>query len=211
MAKVIFPLGQYMGAFYPQVDAPLEHHLIRVGRGSPKLRDEDVLAMWGLLHPLDKVIDAVPTWDRPNVERLAADVGVDDAAELVDELLVLGVAVEVETSDQELLEFARGHRLRTLLHGLGNTFTDQDQFRIGLTEAEPVITVSAQEYELWQWSGRTATLWDTYELLTAVWSQAETSNVLNTDPAARLRADVETLRLHRLIGRGAAYLDVAVS
>ncbi len=207
MPKLIFPLGHYMGEFYPRVGEPRKHHIVRVGRGSPKLRDEDHMAMWGLLHPPAMMIEAVPTWDRATVEQLAVDMGVGNVAELVDELLFLGLAVEVDTSGDELVDFARRHRLRTLLHGLGNTFADQEQFGIGTVETGPVIAVGAQEYELWQWAAMTPTLWDTYQLLVAVWSHDEVTHPLNTDCAERLRADTESLRLHRLIGQGAAYLD----
>lgn len=210
MTRVIFPLGHYIGPFYPEQHAPLRHHIVRVGRETPKLADDTHMAVWALLHgPGPTAGGEGPAWTRQVVESICGDLDITGAARLVDELLHTGAAVEVDSHGDGLLEFAHAYRLRALLHGLGNTAEDHGRYGIGIPHVGPIVTVSIQEYELWQWAPVVPTLWDAYEMLTQVWRRTGAIHSLNTDPTERLRHDVENLTLHKLLGHGAAYLDEA--
>jgi hypothetical protein len=205
MTLVLFPLGHYFGAFHPGNGQPAEHHVVRVGSETPKLADPHV-QLWSLIHGPGPLTDEEIPWTRDTVEAIAGGLGVPGGSGIVDDLLELGAAVEVDTGTDSLEEFARGHRLRGLLHGLGNTAEDRHRYGIGVPGVGPLLRVDLREYELWQWGPLAPTLWDAYAMLTDVWRR--TGDVRDT-LGARLRDDVEALRLHRLLAHGAAYLDAA--
>lgn len=207
MAPLIFPLGHYFGRFYPERGAALQHHVVRVGRETPKLPDDAHMALWSLLHGLGSMTEDMPSWTRSAVEATANQLEIGDAAAIIDHLISIGVAVEVETEGDALMEFARTHRINTLLHGLGNTVDDVDSFGVGIPGVGPVVSMPIQEYELWQWGPIAPSLWDAYRLLTEVWRRTGATHVLNTDPAERLRYDVETMVWHKFLGHTIAYLD----
>lgn len=207
MPRLIFPLGHYIGPFYPEKGAPPEHHVVRVGRDTPKLSEEAHL-VWGLLHGLSAVTDHMPAWNRDSVRTIATELELPSVEDTIDELLRIGAAVEAELAPKGLVRFATSHRLNGLLHGLGNTADDLDHFGIGLpTMDKPVVRLPIQEYELWQWAPMAPTLWDAYQLLTDVWRHSGTAHPLNTDPLARLDHDLRAHTVHKLLGHGVAYLD----
>ena len=61
MARLVLPVGHYMGQFYAEPDGPLKYHIVRVGRRTTKLPDDAHMAVWGLLHSPSVMIDAIPT------------------------------------------------------------------------------------------------------------------------------------------------------
>jgi hypothetical protein len=208
MSDWIFPVGHYLGPFVPGRDVPAESHRIRVGDELVKLVTETEFMAWGLAHGLPDAVSSggAPVsgrvWTRAVMAAIAGGRGTTDLPDAVDGLLALGALVEVGPDAVDPAAFARNHRLRPLLAGLGTTAARPDRYRIGVFGEEPVAVVDAQVFDLWQWAPRVDTLWDLSEL------QADTAPLLGDDADG-----VPGLlhRVHTLVANGCGYLDVAAT
>ena len=109
---LVFPIGHYLGPFYPGENAPLKHHIVRVGWGTPKLPDDDHMSLWALSHGMSSRIGTTP-WTRRAVEDAAHEGGMNDPAPIFDTLLKLGVVVELG----DPMEFAKRYRMQALMSG----------------------------------------------------------------------------------------------
>ena len=200
----VFPLGHLLGPFHPGEDEPVEFHRVRIGADVLDLSPR-IAQVWYLAHGLGGIgpgsdrrwtrsalVDAV----RAQGDADAAD---EDAADAVTELIGTGALVEVGTGAMGPARFARGHRFQPLLMGLGSTVDRPDLFHIGLV-GEPIATVDALTFDLWQWAPRVADLRELVEV------QAATAPVLGDEVDDRL--DYLLWRLHVLLTHGCGYLDV---
>jgi len=199
---LVFPVGHYMGPFYPGKDAPLKHHIVRVGWDTPKLPDDDHLGVWALAHGLSTRIDTTP-WTRRAVEDAAREAGMADPARIYDSLLERGVIVEVH----DALEFAQRYRMQSLMVGLGNTPDDPLQSGIGLPGVTPAVMVPLKTYQLWQWGHLGNSLWLACQLLAEVGREASPESPQESDPEYVLQRAIGALRT--LIAHNVAYLDTA--
>lgn len=203
---LIFPIGHYMGPFYPAKDAPLKHHVIRVGWDTANLPEEDHFGVWAIAHGLRERISTTP-WTRGVVEAAATEAGVPDAAGIVDSLLDQGVLAEVAPGTDQAIAFARRYRMQSLMVGFGNSQDEPGWNAIGLPGLPPVLKVPIKEYELWQWGHLGTSLWHASELLAEVWRQGGSAEPADIDPVERLTHTLDTLRL--LVASNVAYLDLA--
>lgn len=203
---LVFPLGHYLGAPRPSAAGTVGHHVVRVGWQLHQLAEGEEMEVWSLAHGHPDVVGARP-WTRSMLDAVAADAGMAETGEALDRLIARGVAVEVPAAGPGLHEFARAHRLETLLLGLGDVPGDPDVDGIGLLGLPPVLTVPSPTFDTWS----TAHLWpDLAQAATGLAALAA------GDPAAGPgRADPEAVLgrivgedLHRLLCRHAAYLDV---
>jgi hypothetical protein len=96
-----------------------------------------------------------------------ADAGIEDAQRHVEALLRRGVLAAADDS----AGFAQQYRLLPLFIGLGNRPDDPDHFAIGVPGLEPLATVGATTYELWQWGWVAPSLWAHCEVLATIGEQ----------------------------------------
>lgn len=208
---LIFPIGHYMGAFYPAVGAPLTYHRIRIGDRSVRLDSDDEAAIWMLALGARNVAAGVP-WTRAKVEELARRRGLLEPVSVIDEFLEEGILAEVAPGTADAIAFARHHKVQPLMLGMGNTTENPLSFRIGYTD-RPAVEVSGTLYELWQW-GCLFDLWELCELLADVARDHPTpGEEPGQEPGQGLGQEPEQIltrflsSLHVLLSHEAVYVD----
>jgi hypothetical protein len=199
----VFPVGHYLGPHHPAAGAAPDSHRVRVGDEVVRLATGAELLVWGLAHGLPAA-SSTPgaVWTRDDIIRLATERVTADFSGVVADVLAAGALVEVGPDGVAPAVFARSHRLRPLLSGLGSGAGRPDRYRIGVFGEEPVAVVDVRVFDLWQWATRVATLADLNEM------QALTGPLLGDDDDG-----VPGLlhRIHLLLANGCGYLDVAAS
>jgi hypothetical protein len=194
----LFPLGHYLGPFFPGPGADLDGHRVRVGHEVVTLYGDTEFTVWALAHGLPGSSGDGP-WTKESVETAVREQTGADAGSAVDELLRAGVLVEVGDGAADPIEFGRRHRFRSLLVGLGASREQPDRFHIGLT-GRPLATVDGRAFEFWEWAPLHPTLWAAWQAAAAV----ETA-LGGTEPVVDGALD----RLQVLLAAGCGYLDVA--
>lgn len=150
MSAAVFPVGHGAGAFVPDDEPNPAHHVVRVGRSREELTESE-FGTWVLAHQ-------EPTTGDLTAAGLAQETG---------ELLRRGVLVEVS----DPVSFAHSYRLAPLFLGLGNQPDDLEHFHIGVPGLEPLATVDATAFELWQWGSVAPSLWSHCEVLATIKEQ----------------------------------------
>jgi hypothetical protein len=204
----VFPVGHYLGPFYPQRGAPLECHRVRIGHEVVKLFTDQEFAVWALAHGLPVASAGGPgqRWTRHAIADAGRGRGDADVSGVVVELLRDGSLVEV-AGGTDAVEFARAHRFQSLLLGLGASAERPDLFHIGLT-ARPLATVDGLAFEFWQWAPLHDSVWHACRALGAV-ATASGGGGPGADTGAGAHLVDEVLeRLHVLLANGCGYLDV---
>lgn len=204
-ARLIFPVGHYLGPFHAVADSPPLHHVVRVGWTAAHLPDEQHVDVWGLVHGLPARIEHV-RWTRAAVLAAADEVDLPDADATIDHLIELGVAVEVQPGTPQAVDFARSHRVQALLVGLGNTPDAAQPDGIGLIGLPPVVQVRPQVFEFWQLAQLWPTLWAGCEAFAQVARDQGDERAEQTDPEQILDYFLAALRI--LIAHNAVFLDV---
>ena len=143
----VFPVGHGAG---PEA----EHHVVRVGRTAERLSDAE-FDVWSLAHHWTTLAELVAEC------RAAA---VENAEQHVDALISRGLLTPVD----DATEFAHRYRLLPLFTGFGNRPDDLERFAIGVPGLEPLATVNASTYELWQWGWVAPSLWAHCEVLATI-------------------------------------------
>lgn len=205
-APLVFPVGHYMGPFHPDQNAPIKHHIVRVGWNTPKLPDEAHFNIWALAHGLPTRMDT--RWTRQAIIEAADEAGMAEAAAILDTLAGLGLIAEVIPETGQAREFAGSYRLQSLMIGLGNTPEDPVLDGIGWAGLPPVVKVRPRIFHVWQLAHLWPSLWSACEGL--AWANAQVPEDTfpeYTDPRGVLDLILEALRA--LIWCSAAYLDVA--
>jgi len=200
---LIFPVGHYTGPFHAARGAPPQHHTLRVGWNERQLAEGAEVSLWMLSHGFLDVISVRP-WTRSTLLEAADAAKFGDAAAQLNDLLERGVLVAVQRGGDDTETFARGHRIESLLVGLGNTPDKPLDFGIGLPGVGPAVLVDDLLYQFWLWGHFTPSLWEACEVLAA--ANVEVGSGPTTPPAM---LDSVLAGLHRLTAAGAAYLDVA--
>jgi hypothetical protein len=203
----LFPLGHYLGPFFPGPGADPDGHRVRVGHEVVTLFSDTEFTVWALAHGLPGSTGSTGSsgatgdgpWTRESVEAAVRERAGADSGAAVDELLREGVLVEVRAGAADPVEFGRRHRFRSLLVGLGASREQPDRFHIGLT-GRPLATVDSLAFELWEWAPLHPTLWAAWQAAAAV----ETA-LGGTEPVVDGALD----RLQVLLAAGCGYLDVA--
>lgn len=210
----IFPIGHYCGVSPHGPDSAVTDqggHLVRVGYGLERLTDDE-FGIWILAHGLTEV--GRDDWTAEHILDRAAETGVANPAEHLDELFARGLLALVPTRPEyadESVAFASAYRIGPLLVGLGavpDEPNEPDQHAIGVPGVGTAALLDPACYELWQRSGAAATVWqlcqERVERTTAISSGLE--GLLDpTRLLAQLLGELRTLIVH-----GCAYLDVAV-
>lgn len=206
---LVFPVGHYMGPFHPKSNAPVQHHIVRVGWDTPKLPDEAHLDVWALAHGRPNAAASV-RWTRQAIIDTAAQAEIPGAAEILDTLAERGLIAEVSSGPGKAREFAEAYRIQSLMIGLGNTPEDPVLDGIGLAGIPPVVKVRPRIFEFWQWAHLWPNLWAACEGLAWVAAQAQDGRrPEESDPETLLDFILEALRV--LISHNAVYLDVATA
>lgn len=165
---------------------------------------DDHFAVWSAAHGTPDAVDDERPWHRQAVEADPRVAGHTGGADLVDQLLGLGLLVEVTPGTEQALEFARTHRLVPLMLGLGNSSDEAGMFGIGFLH-QPVMEVSYSIYDVWQWSTMDDSLWATCQNAADVARRAGATQPESIDAAALLTGFLPAL--HALLVPHAAYLD----
>jgi hypothetical protein len=197
----VFPVGHYLGPFYPGRDADPGGHRVRVGHEVVTLFTETEFAVWTLAHGLPEAAGAAGSvrWTRRSIETAVRQQNGAEAGGVVGDLLRDGVLVEVGPGATEPAAFARRYRFRGLLFGLGASRERPGTFHIGLV-GRPLATVDGPAFEFWEWAPLHATIWDAWQAAAAV----ETA-LGGAEPVADEALD----RLQTLLTAGCGYLDLA--
>jgi hypothetical protein len=203
LGSLILPIGHYVGTHY-RLDEPGAARQVRRGGTFHDLTG-DQFAFWSLAHGTPEAVQNDVAWQRRSVEDQARQTDLAHADQVIDELLDLGLLVEVTPGDSEALDFARSHRLVPLMLGLGNSTDEPDMFGIGFLH-QPVLQVSHAIYDLWQWSAMDDSLWATCENAADVARRSGSTNPDFVDPASLLGGLLGSL--HALLLANAAYLDI---
>ncbi|SRR6266508_762326 len=203
---LVFPLGHYMGAFHPDVGAPLKYRKIRIGVEVEQLPGEELFGVWALAHGLPDRVGRVP-WTRDSVTAVASEMGISKVDEQLDQLIAQRLLVEVAPGTPQAAEFARGHRIQPLMMGLGNTPEDPLTFSLGFVGSPPAVKINSFLYELWQWGRVTRSLWQTAEMFAQVEQQ-----LAQQDRRATPEEIVDQMlqQVHILLAHNAAYLDAVL-
>lgn len=202
--ELVFPVGHYLGALYPERNAPLAYHRLRVGQTVLRLFTDAEFGVWALAHGLAARLAEGP-WTAEALVDVVREHDGTDVSPLLAELVSEHALVEVTPGTEAAVAFARGHRFRSLLAGLGTGPQRPGEFGIGLI-GQPMAAVDERGYEFWQWAPLHASIWDACLALAEVDGR---SGGGSSEPDQVL-TDVLS-RLHGLLAYGAGYLDEALS
>jgi hypothetical protein len=186
---MMLPVGHYTGAEHPP-----GYRTVRIGRTRVSFPDDGPFLVWAAAHRPPG--DLAAPWGRAEI---AAASRVADPDPLIDRLQRDGLLVEV--SDPEA--FARAHKAVPILIALGNTAEEPDRYGIGLFGLDPVITVPARVFEVWQWGTVGTSLWTVCEAFATASTRVTGTPVT---PGEVLTGFVAALPA--LVGSNALYLDV---
>jgi len=200
---LLFPVGHYLGARHRVQEPTNVAQQVRRGATFHDLTNQQ-LTIWTLAHGSPEAVHNEVAWRRRSVEELAKITGLIGAADLVQELIGMGLLVEVVPGTDQALDFAKTHRVVPLMLGLGNTADEPWLFGIGFI-SQPILQVTHPIYDLWQWSAMDDTLWATCENAADVASRAKSTDPEYTDPDKLLTGFLGSL--HALLFANAAYLD----
>ena len=195
----VFPVGHYLGPFFPGRDAAPGGHRVRVGHEVVTLFTETEFAVWALAHGLPGAAEPA-RWTRRSIENAVRERNGAEAGGVVADLLRDGVLVEVGAGATDPEVFGRRYRFRGLLVGLGASRERPGTFHIGLTGRPPLATVDGPAFEFWEWAPLHATVWDAWQAMAAV----ETT-LGGAEPVVDEALD----RLQALLTSGCGYLDLA--
>ncbi|MEO3744025.1 hypothetical protein [Plantactinospora sp. B5E13] len=163
---LLLPVGHYLGAVYPGPGEPLAHHRLRIGDSVVRLFSEEEFGLWVLAHGLPgRPVDQpwTPSALAESVRRRDGR----DVTPLLHELLAEGALAVVTPGTEEAVAFARAHRFRSLLTGLGISPDDPGRFLLGLI-GQPLAVVDEPTYELWQWAPLHGNIWDVCRALVEI-------------------------------------------
>lgn len=206
-SSLIFPIGHYLGAFYPSEGAALDAHIVRVGWRTFKLNAAEQLVVWALSHGLGGGAGMEP-WTRVDVEDTARSSGIGDASTALDQLIDRELVVEVESEGDDAIHFAKSFRTRSLLAGLGNAPDDPLSFGLGLPGGRPTVTVPYLMYELWNWGSACDSLWHACEIFATVGRlNPDVRETFEAEPRLVLIRFLHAVQV--LVAHGAVYLDEA--
>ena len=201
---LVFPLGHPMGPFHASRGAAPSYWVVRLGWDSPLLHDRATADVWALAHGLPDRVHGTP-WTRAAIRSAAREAGLPDLDERLDGLVARGLVAEVAPGTPAAEQFARTHRVQSLLLGLGAQPGSPGVDGIGLLGRPPLARVRPDTYEFWQWAHLWPTLFDAAAGLAEMAAQAPGSTPEETDPAAVL--DRLLRQLHTLLSGNAVYLD----
>jgi hypothetical protein len=202
---LLLPIGHLLGAFYPQLGSPAHTQQVRVGPESVELDDARFTA-WALAHGVPGR-PAEELWTRQELEQVAVTQGIGDLSGAVDDLLADRLLVEVATGE-EMVEFARQHRLLPLALGLGNSAAEPDIWSVGLL-GQPTATMTSPLFDLWEWSGLAPDLWAACESAARTARDVGRTDDADVDPHAKLGHLL--VNLHGLLTVDAVYLDTRLA
>lgn len=216
LAKLILPIGQFVGTHYESA-SPADHkHHIRRHDTTLYLGDQP-FAVWSTLHGVANQLDQ-RAWTRTAVRQ--ALIGMQAGAEqspperltpdgierIINGLVANGLAADVVPEGAQAVRFAETHRIRSRMLGLGNHPDQTGVYSIGFFDA-PIVTVSRILYELWGLSETYPTLWGACLSLARQEQQAGITDPELTDPGRMLAGFLGAA--HRLLSVGAIYLEPA--
>ncbi|MFQ1002000.1 hypothetical protein [Modestobacter sp. SSW1-42] len=201
---LVLPLGHPMGPFHQHRGAPPSYWVVRLGWDSPLLQDRATADVWALAHGLPDRVHGTP-WTRSAVRAAALEAGIADLDERLDGLVARGLVAEVAPGTPAAEQFARTHRVQSLLLGLGAQPDAPGVDGIGLLGRPPLARVRPDTYEFWQWAHLWPTLFEAAAGLAEMAAQAPGAAAEDTDPAAVL--DRAFRQLHTLLSGNAVYLD----
>ncbi|MBB5159345.1 hypothetical protein [Saccharopolyspora phatthalungensis] len=201
----VVPVGHYMGPFYPGLGAELQHHIIRVGWDSVRMTQQE-FETWALCHGPAGLVRGQRWTKRHLVDSGATKLGQRAVRKSLGRLIERGAVVELGQGPNGAETFARAYRFQSLLFGLGNPVGDPFVFGVGLPGRPPVLTLSAEDFQLWQWGHISDTLWNCCELSAESWRKAGSTDPDRTDVRRNLARSVATLQV--LVAHGAAYVDL---
>ena len=203
---LVFPLGHHMGPFHQHRGAPPSYWIVRLGWDSPLLHDQASADVWALAHGLSDSVGLQP-WTRSQVRGAATEAGIADSDAVLDGLIARGLVAEFSPGTPAAAEFARTHRVQSLLLGLGELPDEKGVDGIGLFGLPPLARVLLGTYEFWQWGHLWPTLAEAAEGLAEMAAQSPQHAPDEADPGQVL--DRVLRELHELLAVGAVYLDLS--
>lgn len=199
-AALLLPVGQSLGVFHPGdgTSAPVQQ--VRRGAELVELSDAEFL-VWSLAHGLaDAEGESVPCTE-PAILEYA------DEPAAIRSLVDRGLLVEVVPGSPESVRFASAHRLLPLALGLGNDPEQPWLFSVGLLY-QPLASMTAAMYDLWQWAHLAPDLWLACQELAVVATRAGIRDPGQTDPDQVLAGALGSM--HHLLAVRVACLDTRI-
>ncbi|MEV0648968.1 hypothetical protein AB0I28_27315 [Phytomonospora sp. NPDC050363] len=206
--ELVLPVGHFAGPMYtrPDAEAP-ESFEVRYRDGVFSLSAAEY-AVWAVAHGDPELVGSAPT-TRAMVEDAAERAGVREPASLFEGLLKDGLLVRLRTSGPAALEFARGHQIRPLALGLGNSPTHLGGFQIGMPNAARA-TVGYDVYHMWLFAHQAGDLWGAISMIAAEAAQANADAghddiTLIDDPEVLLTGFLNAMPV--LVSTSCVYID----
>ena len=201
MVAVVLPIGQYAGEFYAQAgDANPEYYEVRLGNSMARL-DPDSFDLWALAHGNPQDLDEGAELNRLSLAAAANESGIADAGPQIADLQRLGLLAQVLPTENQLHRFARDYCARSLAVGLGTTSEDPSQPLIGYPDT-PLISVPESTYNVWLYSDRHGSIWETCQYLAPRLSSVEAA----ISPEGLISEFFDILPL--MVAVGCVYLDL---
>jgi len=204
MNAIVLPIGHYHGAAHPGGGLPASYHLVRMGWEPVPLDDEGALDVWGFAHGLPAELERTGVWGRAEVLTAAGEAGIEEAEQVLDGLLDRGLVVELEPGTDEARDFARYHRVRPLLLGLGRP-PGETLDGLGVPGLTTALRAAPRVIEIWEWAHLWPDLWSACEGLAEAARDTGSTEKSETDPGEVLVFALGALQT--LVAHGAAYLD----
>lgn len=200
--EIVFPIGHYAG-HRRDLDGV---HQVRRGWLPQKL-SADEFTVWVMSHGSGSAAGS-GDWSTTDVLDLARRAKVADPGPAVDALKQRGLLATVPRGDagrEEVEEFARNHRMNSLLTGLGDTEENHGVYAVGVPDAAATVWLDAESYETWVWAPLSPTLWSFAEARARMLGELGQP----TEPVDVLAGLLRQLRV--LLSNSCAYLDLAFS
>ncbi|SHN39029.1 hypothetical protein [Cryptosporangium aurantiacum] len=202
----LFAVGHDGGPLYGPAGNDLLGRQVRVGADEHLLTPGEA-RLWDLARGLEAG-DSHRLLTSDAVAAEAVGAGVPDARRTLDSLIERGLILDVRPGTTQARAFAARYRLQPLLHGLGDYPNDRLMYLLGVPGHREVTLLGPHDSLFWQAAGQWRSLWDAVAALSGHLERIGRTSPRDTDPEQLLTtAGFHALR--RLIGDGAAYLDLA--
>lgn len=201
LGPLVLPVGQFFGQTHGPPGSGARQSQVRLGPDLVALNQGE-LAAWAGAHG-DPNEPGRPV-SRDALESLLIRAGIPSPLLTVAGLLECGVLAEVADTADARREFALGHRFVPLLLGLGNTATEPWYYAVG-TMGNPMVKLTSQLYDIWQWAHLDPNLWVALRGATATARGVGITDPAQTEPDLLL-SDLLSAT-HSLLAVHAGYFD----
>ena len=148
-SQLLIPIGFPLGPFHVASGEPAAYEVVRVGWESKRLESADARQVWRLAH--GSWSENPSNWTRDDLHRAAREEGVADPDSALDGLIDAGLVAAFDPNGPEAKQFARAHRVASLMVGYGQPIEPADAKPIlGLINWDINIPVDRDVFDFWK-------------------------------------------------------------